>query len=46
MISQPLPHSPHWSRIGRRHIYLFVQGIRAPSRALGQHISRTDVGMR
>lgn len=29
MISQPLPHGPGWSTIARRHICVFVQGIRA-----------------
>jgi AcrR family transcriptional regulator len=30
MISQPLPHGPGWSTIARRHICVFVHGIRAP----------------
>ncbi|MHA7653307.1 TetR/AcrR family transcriptional regulator [Mycobacterium sp. ML4] len=30
MISQPLPHGPGWSAIARRHIRIFVDGIRAP----------------
>ena len=29
MITQPLPHGPRWSIIARRHICLFVRGIRA-----------------
>lgn len=31
MITQPLPHSPAFSIIARRHICLFVGGIRAPA---------------
>jgi AcrR family transcriptional regulator len=31
MITQPLPHSPAFSMIARRHICLFVRGIRAPA---------------
>ena len=30
MISQPLPHGPGWSIIARRHICVFVDGIRVP----------------
>ena len=29
MITQPLPHGPRWLVIARRHLYLFVRGIRA-----------------
>lgn len=29
MISQPLPHSPGWPMIAKRHISIFVDGIRA-----------------
>jgi AcrR family transcriptional regulator len=31
MITQPLPHSPGFSIIARRHLCLFVDGIRAPA---------------
>jgi len=31
MISQPLPHGPGFTTIARRHICLFVRGIRAPA---------------
>jgi AcrR family transcriptional regulator len=31
MISQPLPNGPGWSTIARRHICVFVDGIRAPA---------------
>jgi len=45
MITQPLPHGPHWSRIARRHIYLFVQGIRVPSdqRLPGPAVTGNDI---
>ena len=31
MITQPLPHSPAFSVVARRHICLFVHGIRTPA---------------
>jgi AcrR family transcriptional regulator len=31
MVTQPLPHGPSFSIIARRHIRLFVRGIRAPA---------------
>jgi AcrR family transcriptional regulator len=31
LVTQPLPQSLDWSRIARRHIHLFVHGIRAPA---------------
>lgn len=31
MVTQPLPLGPGWSTIARRHICLFVDGIRAPA---------------
>jgi AcrR family transcriptional regulator len=31
MITQPLPHTPHFSIIARRHLCLFVAGIRTPA---------------
>jgi AcrR family transcriptional regulator len=43
MITQPLPAGSNWSRIARRHIQLFVQGIqvtgarRLPSPAVTRH---------
>jgi hypothetical protein len=45
MITQPLPHGPHWSTIARRHIHLFVQGIRVPSdqRLPGPAVTGKDI---
>jgi AcrR family transcriptional regulator len=31
MVSHPLPHGPNWTSIARRHINLFIRGIRAPA---------------
>jgi len=28
MVTQPLPHSPHWSVVAKRHIALFMTGVR------------------
>lgn len=45
MISQPLPNSPAFSIIARRHICLFVRGIRAPADhpLAGPVVTRRDI---
>jgi AcrR family transcriptional regulator len=45
MISQPLPYGPAWLVIARRHICLFVRGIRAPADQPlpGPAITRDDI---
>ena len=32
LIATPLPHGPDWSTTARRHLSVFVRGIRAPTR--------------
>jgi len=45
MVTQPLPLGPAWSTIARRHICIFVDGIRAPdSQPLpGPAVTENDV---
>jgi AcrR family transcriptional regulator len=45
MISQPLPHGPGFATIARRHICLFVRGIRAPADQPlpGPPVTRDDI---
>jgi AcrR family transcriptional regulator len=45
MITQPLPHGPGWSSIARRHVRLFVGGIRAPGDEPlpGPEVTQNDV---
>lgn len=40
MVTQPLPRGPHWSRIARRHIALFIDGIQTVD---GQHLGAVPV---
>jgi hypothetical protein len=44
-VTQPLPHGPGCAGIARRHICVFVQGIRAPAdRPLpGPAVTQQDV---
>ena len=45
MITQPLPHSPAFTTIARRHISLFVRGLRAPADLPlpGPAVNRRDI---
>jgi AcrR family transcriptional regulator len=45
MISQPLLHGPGWSTVARRHICVFVDGIRAPAgqQLPGPAVTRDDI---
>jgi AcrR family transcriptional regulator len=45
MITQPLPNSPAFSTIARRHVSLFVSGIRAPADQPlpGPAVTRQDI---
>ena len=45
MITQPVPHGPGWSTIARRHIFVFVNGIRtAASHPLpGPPVTQDDI---
>ena len=45
MINQPLPLGPGWSIIARRHICVFVQGIRATAsqRLPGPAVTQDDI---
>lgn len=45
IVTQPLPHGPDWSTIARRHIHVFVDGLRAPDgrRLPGPAVTQRDI---
>jgi AcrR family transcriptional regulator len=45
IVTQPLPHGPDWSTIARRHIHVFVDGLRAPggNRLPGPAVTQRDI---
>lgn len=45
MTGQPLPHGPAWPTIGRRHLGLFVRGLRSPDEEPlpGPPVTRDDL---
>jgi len=45
MTGQPLPHGPAWPTLGRRHLSLFVRGLRSPDEQPlpGPPVTRDDL---
>jgi len=45
IVAQPLPHGPAWSTIARRHIHVFVDGLRALEghRLPGPAVTQRDI---